>query len=175
MELEQDDILKIMKLIEESPFNQLDLKIGNIELRLSKVRNDHGKCENNFSLQGKDKNLHTMLNSFRTVDTPRREPSTQKNDVQDKENIVSEAQLEEGVIPIKSPILGTFYTSPKPGAPPFVEIGTYVNAEDTVCIIEVMKLFNSIKAGFRGVIKDICVNNGDMVEVEQVLFLVQPE
>jgi acetyl-CoA carboxylase biotin carboxyl carrier protein len=82
---------------------------------------------------------------------------------------------EEGLIPIKSPILGTFYIAPKPGDPAFVEVGTIVGEKDTVCIIEVMKLFTSIKAGVRGCIAKICAENGQMVQYDQVLFLVKPE
>ena len=69
-------------------------------------------------------------------------------------------------------MLGTFYRAPKPGAPPFVEVGQWVSEEDTVCIIEVMKLFSTIKAGVRGRIERISAEDGQMVEFHQALFWV---
>ena len=83
--------------------------------------------------------------------------------------------IEEGLVPIKSPILGTLYVSPKPGDPAFVEVGSIVEEKDTVCIIEVMKLFTSIMAGVRGRIAKICAEDGQMVQYDQVMFLVEPE
>ena len=80
---------------------------------------------------------------------------------------------EEGLTPIKSPMLGTFYGAPKPGAPPFVEVGQVASEDETVCIIEVMKLFNTIKAGIRGRIAKICAENAQMVEFQQTLFLLE--
>jgi biotin carboxyl carrier protein len=82
--------------------------------------------------------------------------------------------LAQGLTSIKSPMLGFFYEAPKPGAPPFVETGTLVEADTTVCTIEVMKLFSTIKAGVRGRIEQVCVENGKMVEYGQILFVVDP-
>ena len=75
---------------------------------------------------------------------------------------------------ITSPMLGTFYRAPEPGAPPFVEVGTEVDEETTVCIIEVMKLFSTIKAEQRGRIARVSVEDGDLVEFGQVLFVLDP-
>ncbi|MEK6210868.1 MAG: acetyl-CoA carboxylase biotin carboxyl carrier protein [Pseudomonadota bacterium] len=73
---------------------------------------------------------------------------------------------------VKSPMVGTFYRSSAPGAKPFVEIGQSVNAGDTLCIIEAMKLLNEIEADQSGVIKSVLVENGQPVEYGQPLFLV---
>jgi len=80
---------------------------------------------------------------------------------------------EEKFRPIKSPMLGTFYRSPKPEAPPFVEVGQSVTEDDVVCIIEVMKLFNTVRAGVRGRIAKILPENAQLVEYNQLLFLVE--
>ena len=69
-------------------------------------------------------------------------------------------------------MLGTFYRSPAPGDPPFVELGKRVQADDTVCLIEVMKLFSSINAGVDGVVMRILVENGTMVEFGQMLIVI---
>jgi acetyl-CoA carboxylase biotin carboxyl carrier protein len=79
----------------------------------------------------------------------------------------------EGLVAIKAPMLGTFYRTPKPGAPPFVEVGAMVDKDDPVCIIEVMKLFNTVKAGVQGRIAQICAEQGQLVEYQQVLFLIE--
>jgi acetyl-CoA carboxylase biotin carboxyl carrier protein len=73
---------------------------------------------------------------------------------------------------VKSPMVGTFYRSSAPGAKPFVEVGQTVNAGDTLCIIEAMKLLNEIEADQGGVIKTVLVENGQPVEYGQPLFLI---
>lgn len=78
---------------------------------------------------------------------------------------------QEGHI-VKSPMVGTFYRSPSPGARQFVDIGQSVNAGDTLCIIEAMKLLNEIEADHSGVIKAILVENGQPVEFGQPLFVI---
>jgi acetyl-CoA carboxylase biotin carboxyl carrier protein len=84
----------------------------------------------------------------------------------------AEPVLGEGEVAVRAPMLGTFYRAPSPGAPPFVEVGQRVRSDDTVCIIEVMKLFNSIKAGVDGVVTRILVENAKLVEYNQALIVV---
>lgn len=76
---------------------------------------------------------------------------------------------------VAAPNLGTFYRSPKPGAAPFVEIGQKVQAETELCLLEVMKLFTSVKAGVSGTIRKVCVEDGVLVEGGQVLFLIEAD
>jgi acetyl-CoA carboxylase biotin carboxyl carrier protein len=68
--------------------------------------------------------------------------------------------------------VGVFWRAPDPSAPPFVEVGRRVDAEDPVCIVEVMKLFNHVQAGAGGVVRSVEVENGAMVEHGQTLFLI---
>jgi acetyl-CoA carboxylase biotin carboxyl carrier protein len=79
-----------------------------------------------------------------------------------------------GLNPIKSPMVGTYYSAPSPDAKPFVQVGSTVDEETDVCIIEAMKVFNNIKAECRGTITKVLVTNGQTVEFGQVLFLVKP-
>jgi acetyl-CoA carboxylase biotin carboxyl carrier protein len=74
---------------------------------------------------------------------------------------------------VKSPMVGTFYRAPSPGANPFVEIGQTVKAGDTLCIIEAMKLLNEIEAEVAGVVKECLVENGQPVEYGQPLFVIE--
>ncbi|MFN3699285.1 MAG: acetyl-CoA carboxylase biotin carboxyl carrier protein, partial [Dictyoglomus sp.] len=73
------------------------------------------------------------------------------------------------------PLVGVFYRSPAPGAPPFVEEGDLVDVGQTVCIIEAMKLMNEIKSHVRGKVKKVLVENGQAVEFGQKLFLIEIE
>lgn len=74
---------------------------------------------------------------------------------------------------IESPIVGTFYRSSTPGGEPFVKVGTKVDADTTVCIVEAMKVMNEIKAEKSGTIKEILIENGQSVEYGQMLFIIE--
>lgn len=81
---------------------------------------------------------------------------------------------EAKLVPIKSPMVGTFYAAPKQGEQPFVSVGSAVNEESDVCIIEAMKVFNVIKAETTGTIAKVLIQDGQPVEHGTVLFLVKP-
>ena len=86
---------------------------------------------------------------------------------------VSHASTEDGLVTIESPMLGTFYRAEAPGAAPFVDVGAAVEPDTTVCIIEVMKMMNSVPAGVSGTIVEIAVRNGELVEYGAPLFRVR--
>lgn len=86
----------------------------------------------------------------------------------------AEPKPSSGVV-IESPMVGTFYSSPAPDAPPFVNVGSSVRPETTVCVIEAMKVFTDIPAGLAGTITEILVKNGQPVEFGQALFRVAQE
>jgi acetyl-CoA carboxylase biotin carboxyl carrier protein len=83
--------------------------------------------------------------------------------------------LEEELVEIKSPIVGTFYATPSPDSEPYVETGSAVGPQTVVCIIEAMKVMNEIRAETSGMIAEILVTNGQAVEYGQVLFRVRPD
>jgi acetyl-CoA carboxylase biotin carboxyl carrier protein len=74
---------------------------------------------------------------------------------------------------VRSPMVGTFYASASPDSPVFVEVGQHVNAGDTLCILEAMKMMNQIEADKSGVIKEILANNEDAIEFDQPLFIIE--
>jgi acetyl-CoA carboxylase biotin carboxyl carrier protein len=80
----------------------------------------------------------------------------------------------DGLVEITSPMLGTFYRAEAPGASPFVEPGSQVEPDTIVCIIEVMKMMNSVPAGVAGQVVEVCSENAELVEYGQTLFRVQP-
>jgi len=81
---------------------------------------------------------------------------------------------EEGLVTIKSPMVGTFYTSAAPGEPPFVLPGDTVESDQTVCIVEAMKIMNEVAAKQAGTIERVLVENGEAVEFDQPLFAIRP-
>jgi len=171
----QEDVLLILKLLDESAFDELHIETGDLKLLARK----HGK---GISLD------QAAFEDKKPTPAPTIEPtSTDEPDLNLSPTQLTgsnaEAQLpkqtweqsaaSQGLMPIKAPLLGTFYRTPKPGAPLYVEVGSMVNEDDPVCIIEVMKLFNTVKAGVRGRIAQICAEQGQMVEFQQILFLVE--
>ena len=91
-----------------------------------------------------------------------------------KEHVLSKTEIPEDVPAVRAPMVGTFYRSPSPGAPPFVEAGSKVEPGTVVGIIEVMKLMNQVEAGVRGVVKEVLVGNAEPVEHGQALMLIDP-
>ena len=75
--------------------------------------------------------------------------------------------------PLTSPMVGTFYRAPSPGADPFVKVGDTVKKGQVVCIIEAMKLLNEVEANMDGTVKEVCVENGQPVEFGQSLFIIE--
>src|SRR5205085_7278628 len=84
------------------------------------------------------------------------------------------ARPANGVVRVESPMVGTFYRAPEPGAPPFVEVGDVVAPGQTLCILEAMKLMNEVKADLEAVVRAIHVDNAQPVEFGQVLFDLEP-
>jgi acetyl-CoA carboxylase biotin carboxyl carrier protein len=169
--INQEDIFLILKLLEESPFDELQLDTGDIRLHAKKRGSFYGlknlERNDNEPAPGSGleiKGFEISSKSPPDMPAPGRGPGTP--------NPPSEKAM-EGLVAIKAPMLGTFYRTPKPGAPPFVEVGAVVDKDDPVCIIEVMKLFNTVKAGAQGRIAKICAEQGQLVEYQQVLFLIE--
>ena len=88
---------------------------------------------------------------------------------------VEEKKAEKVLHEIRSPIVGTFYRAPAPDAEPFVQVGSHVTPGTTLCIIEAMKLMNEIQSDVAGTVVKICVENGQPVEYNQLLFLIEPD
>ncbi len=162
MSLHEDDIRQILKLIDESNFAEMDLKSGDLHLKVSKHLCAGAPPSASLPSQAEERPLAAPAPPAATLPAPAAAAPPMDS---------TESQ---GLLPIHAPTLGIFYRSPKPGAPPFVQEGDLIQDNDTVCIIEVMKLFNHIKAGLRGRVAKVCAENGAMVEHNQLLFLIQP-
>ena len=92
---------------------------------------------------------------------------------QQTQSTTSESSEDKDLIPITSPMVGTFYRSPSPESPPFVELGSDIEPGKVVCIIEAMKLYNEIESEVRGKVAKIIVENGQPVEYGQKLMLIK--
>jgi acetyl-CoA carboxylase biotin carboxyl carrier protein len=170
--IDQDDVIEILKILEESSFDELHLEKGDLKLFLNKRREMTSSIQDSGLSPEEPTKFAVVQDPARKARAHNTETATSitsESSIQKSEHIIP---LEEKGIPIKAPVLGTFYRAPKPGAPPFVEVGQIVNEHDTVCIIEVMKCFTTVKAGVQGRIVKIYAENGQMVEYNQTLFLV---
>ncbi len=116
---------------------------------------------------------HQAVPQIITTTTPVMQPAPNPQTTNQKTEPASEEN--ENLEKIPSPIVGTFYAAPSPNADPFINVGSHVNIEDVVCIIEAMKVMNEIKSEITGTIKKILVTNGSAVEFGQPLFLVEPD
>ncbi len=173
MDLNEDDVIQIIRYLEESDFNELRLQIGDLRIAV----NRSGSLAPLPEVDQATATPTPLAYSPPTPPPPPVEelapapvssvPESQPDAVAD----VDQGQL----VSITSPMLGTFYKAPKPGEPPFVEVGMVVDEDTTVCIIEVMKLFSTIKAEKRGRIARVCVEDGQLVEYRQTLFLLDPD
>lgn len=80
----------------------------------------------------------------------------------------------DGSVAVVAPTMGAFYSRPDPSSPPFAEVGASVDADDTVGLIEIMKVFNNVNAGISGIITEVCVADGEAIEFGQVIMRIRP-
>jgi acetyl-CoA carboxylase biotin carboxyl carrier protein len=154
MPLTDDDVREILRIIDESDLDELQIETEGFSLH---VRKGTGPAD------------------ARAEDVPSsRTPSERAPAIPDGPAPAT-SRSANGLHTIPSPMLGTFYRSEAPGAAPFVEVGGQVGPETTVCIIEVMKMMNSVPAGISGTIAEIVCENGQLVEYGEPLFRVTPE
>ena len=143
-------VKKLIELIEESGVAEIEIKEGEESVRISR------QSQTSPTMMAAPAAFAPPPAPAAVVEAPAAEPA---------------AEAIEGHA-IKSPMVGTFYRAPSPGATAFVEVGQNVSAGDTLCIIEAMKLLNQIEADKAGTIKAILVENGQPVEYDQPLFII---
>ena len=89
-------------------------------------------------------------------------------------NSAEAAKVDDGSVAVVAPTMGAFYSRPDPSSPPFAKVGTSVDADETVGLIEIMKVFNNVNAGISGVVTEVCVADGEAVEFGQVIMRIRP-
>ena len=156
--LTYEDLLKIVELVKSSPqFSEFRLKVGEIEVQLKRKRE--------AGAAGAPEST-TVAPTSPALDAGA-PPVTHGGK--------SARSWPEHWIVLRSPMVGTFYRAPAPGQRPFVEMGQVVEADTTVCIIEVMKLMNSIPASARGAVREILVADAQAVQYGQPLIVLEPQ
>ena len=110
-----------------------------------------------------------------TAHAPAVIPESVSPPVESADETPDSSDRDSGLVPIDSPMVGTFYASPSPESPPFVRQGDHVNKGQVVCIIEAMKLLNEIESEIGGTVVRVAVENAQAVEFGQALFMVEPD
>jgi len=146
-----EDILKIIEIFEKSNLTELEIKIDEPKFKI--------KLSKNNQIQGQVIQVPQIQN-FQPIQ---------------KEEVIKEIKEEkkENIHIIKSPLVGTFYRAPSPGAEPFIKEGDFVKKGQVLCIVEAMKVMNEIESDVDGVVERILVENGKPVEYGQELFIIR--
>lgn len=147
-------IKKLIELLEGSDVTEIEITEGEENIRISRQQNIPAAAPQYYTVPPQQPTQPTAASS--------EAPSSSE----------AGAKPLDGKI-IRSPMVGTFYAAPSPDADDFVSIGQQINTGDTVCIIEAMKMFNRIEADFAGKVVEILVENGQPVEYDEPLFVLQ--
>ena len=156
MTIQRDDLKEILTAVASAGFDEFVLEIGDMKIHLAR----QGGC--------------ATPSSPRATAMAEAPPPQAAGAPRPTVPVPTPVESPDGLVPVTAPLLGTFYRAPAPDAPPFIEVGSVVEPDDTVCIIEVMKLMNNVRAGCRGRVVRVCVENAQMVEFGQTLLLIEP-
>ena len=160
MELTEDDVIEILSLFEKSKFDFLELQHGERKITVSKG------------------GYAPPAQPAAPMSTPQpvaAAPVAAPPSAHQAAVAVPAPAASEALVPVTAPMVGKFYSAASASDPPYVEVGTQVAAGATVGLIEVMKVFTSIKTEVAGMIEQILVSNGDFVEFGQPLYLMRPD
>ncbi|UCG50981.1 MAG: acetyl-CoA carboxylase biotin carboxyl carrier protein [Candidatus Latescibacterota bacterium] len=150
--MRKEEIQELIRLVEESKINELEVCEGKRRIRISKNRGGPSATSSRGAEVSDDVSETVSVGA----------------------EVPDESKLAPNLKEIPSPMVGTFYRAPAPDADPFVDVGQEVEVGQTVCIVEAMKLMNEIGSDFRGVVRKVLVENGQPVEFGQALFLLEP-
>jgi acetyl-CoA carboxylase biotin carboxyl carrier protein len=156
MALSDDDVREILRLIDESDVAEILIESGDFKLHVLR-----GGAAGSQVAARRSQVEATGHRPHAETPTPETRHPT------------PEPHAANGAV-ISAPMLGTFYRAEAPGAAPFVEVGAQVEPDTIVCLIEVMKMMNSIPAGMAGTVVEVCAANAELVEYGQPLFRVEP-
>ena len=154
------DIKAIVDLMKKNAVSEFEMEEGDFKIKLKRAPGKLHKGEVGVAQEGPA--IVTAPVVAPAVPAPALAPPTP-----------SPEPVAEG-LEVKSPMIGTFYRRPSPDSDPFVEVGTAVEPDTVVCIIEAMKVMNEIKAEVKGVIAEVLVEDGKPVEYGQALFRIEP-
>jgi acetyl-CoA carboxylase biotin carboxyl carrier protein len=176
MDLTNEDVQDILRVLDGLPFGELNLETA--RFRLSLRRSADGQWTQDLEVLTAPNLLPGEDGAVQLVDGPMvEEPAVAKPAAETPAGEAAAAEAErpvgEDLADVRAPLLGTFYRAPRPGAPPFVTVGSLVRPDTVVCIIETMKLMNSVTAGVSGTVAEILVANAQFAGQGTVLMRVR--
>ncbi|MBC7075467.1 MAG: acetyl-CoA carboxylase biotin carboxyl carrier protein [Syntrophomonadaceae bacterium] len=159
-EMNIDEIRELILLFDQTDISELEIQKDDCKLSLRKA--------------GQERKKEALVNPVLPAAEALTDVKTSFSDNSEEEK-PARGENNENVVEVTSPMVATFYRAPSPDSPPFVEIGDHVEAGQTLCILEAMKLMNEIKSEVSGTVIDILVENAEAVEYGQVLFLIEED
>ena len=152
MNLTLADVEEILKILDASPFDELEIETDRFKLVLRRSATPAGGWTETREVKTAAKAAVVLA----------------------KITVPAAPPIDDGTLPVRAPLIGTFYRAPKPGAPPYVEVGSRVSRDTVVGIVETMKLMNSVYAAAAGVVHAIETGDGEFVEQDHILMRILP-
>jgi|SRR5699024_127127 len=173
MSLEEKEILSMLKFVNESDYGYLNLE--NEDFELTAIKKDMDLSDIKEIIIGNNKFQETSKTAALDEEAQPVAENTESLEQQIYEDKLNNKEIssEEDIYTVTAPMVGTFFSKPSPDEDAYVKIGQTVTDQDTVCLIEVMKLFNSVSAGVNGQIEEILVEDGELVEYDQPLLKIK--
>ncbi len=154
MDLSPDDVRDVLRVLDSSGLDELHLELGDLTLTVRREGASGWTAEQ------------------QVLRRPVVERGAEPAGV--VEPLTPRAAVPEGLVAVHPPLLGTFYRAPKPGAPPFVDVGDKVNEDTVVGIVETMKMMTPVHAGVRGTVLEFRTDNGEFADIGAILLIVDP-
>ena len=171
MSLTHSDIADIIRLVDRSTLDEIVVEIGDLKVEVRRK----GAMP---PAAGAPAALAPSVPSSPSPVSPEPSPAAPPAKAAAGQDRVPAAagapSLVEGQVAVRSPMVGTFYRRPAPDEPPYVEVGSEVETDAPLCLVEVMKLYTTIYAKTRGRIARICAREAELVEYDQILFVIDP-
>ena len=155
----KDKIKEIIYMLENSDVNEIEVRFWFNKIKVTKKPSILNLDSSKVASQDISTSSQNLI-------------STDNNVAKDEQKIATSSV--SNLVEVKSPMPGTFYSSPDPDSSPFVSVGDTVKPGDTICIVEAMKIMNEIQAEDVGVVEEILIQNASPVEFDQVLFKLKP-
>jgi acetyl-CoA carboxylase biotin carboxyl carrier protein len=157
MDLTNEDVADILALLDSLPYDELDLRTPRFRLTLRRAAGGGWSQES------------------RVLSEPVSVPQSPNESPGGGGDAGSGSDADAALVAVTAPLPGTFYRAPRPGAPPFAEVGDLVREDTVVAIVETMKLMNSVPAGTRGRVARICLDNAEFAARGATLMFIEPE
>lgn len=165
-------MISLVDLFDQSDWKVLHLEIGDYEIYISKDPNRRHRNGVAASVAAPAQPAAARPAAAQSVSQPV-ETDADAGSLRLAADSQPDQIVEDGLHIVRAPSLGTFYRAPKPGADPYVQIGDKVKEDSEMCLVEVMKLFTTVHAGVSGVVQEIFVGDGELVEHDQPLFAIK--